>query len=58
MNAIGGRSAPSEIVYDMIQNRQKSVSFTVHISDGLSVVLVRAKSHKGYVTKSVRRSEA
>ena len=39
-------------------NRQKSVSFSGHISDGLSVVSVRAEPHKGYVTERVRSSAA
>ena len=38
------------------KNGQKSVSFSGHISDGLSVVLVRAKPHKGYVTESAELS--
>ena len=32
---------------------QKSVSFNGHISDGLSVLSVRSKPHKGYVTERV-----
>ena len=42
----------------MVQNRQKSVSFSGHISGGLSVVLERAEPHKGYVTEKVRSSAA
>ena len=46
-------------LYDQLyKNRQKSVSFSGHISDGLSVVSVRAEPHKGYVTESVRSSAA
>ena len=57
MRAIGGISSPCEIVYDQwYKNRQKSVSFSGHISDGLSVVSVRAEPHKGYVTESVELS--
>ena len=41
MKAIGGISDPCKILYDpWYKNRQKSVSFIGHISDGLSVVLV------------------
>ena len=35
-----------------------SVSFSGHISDGLSMVSVRAKPHKGYVNERVRSSAA
>ena len=57
MKAIGGISGPCKIVYDQwYKNRQKSVSFSGHISDGLSAVLVRAEPHKGYVTESVELS--
>ena len=43
-----GISGPCKIVYDWwYRNRQKSVSFSGHISDRLSVVLVRAGPHKG-----------
>ena len=38
------------------KNRQKFVSLSAHISDGLSVVLVRAEPHKGYVTESAELS--
>ena len=49
VKAIGGISCPCKIVYDQwYKNRQKSLSFSGHISYGLSVVLVRAKPHKGY----------
>ena len=45
------------IAYDQwYKNRQKSVSFSGHISDGLSVVSVRAEPHKGHVTESVELS--
>ena len=54
MKAIGGISGPCKIVYDQwYKNRQMSVSFSGHISDGLSVVSVRANPHKGYVTERV-----
>ena len=57
MQAIGGISG--KIVYDQwYKNGQKSVSFRGHISDGVSVVAVRAKPHKGYVTERVRSSAA
>ena len=50
MKAIGGISGPCKIVYyQWYKNRQKSVSFSGHISDGLSVVSARAEPHKGYV---------
>ena len=59
MKAIEGISGPCKIVYDQwYKNRQKAVSFSGHISDGLSVVSVRAESHKGYVTERVRSSAA
>ena len=59
VKAIGGISGPCKIAYDgWYKNRQKSVSFSGHISDGLSVVLVRAKPHKGYVTEKVQRLAA
>ena len=49
MKAIGGISGLCKIVYDQwYKNRQKSVSFSGHISDGLSVVSIRAEPHKGY----------
>ena len=54
----GGISGPCKIVYDQwYKNRQKSVSFSGHISDGLSVVSVR-EPHKGYVTERVQSSAA
>ena len=57
MKAIGGISGPCKIVYDQwYKNRQKSVSFSGHISDGLSVVSVRAKPHKEYVIESAQLS--
>ena len=57
MKAIGGISGPCKIVYDQwYKNRQKSVGFSGHISDGLPVVSVRAEPHKGYVTKSAELS--
>ena len=37
---------------------KKYVSFSVHISDGLFVVSVRAEPHKGYVTERVGSSAA
>ena len=59
VKAIGGISGPCKIVYDeWYKNRQKSVSFSGHISDGLSVVSVRAEPHKGYVTERLRSSVA
>ena len=59
VKAIGGINGPCKIVCDRCyKNRQKSVSFSGHISDGLSAVLVRAKPHKGYVTERVRSSAA
>ena len=59
VKAIGGISGPWKIVYDQwYKNRQKSASFSGHISDGLSVVSVRAEPHKGYVTERVRSSAA
>ena len=59
VKAIGGISGPCKIVYDQrYKNRQKSVSFSEHISDRLSVVLIRAEPHKGYVTERVRSSAA
>ena len=55
MKAIRGISSPCKIVYEgWYKNRQKSVSFSGYISDGLFVVLVRAEPHKGYVTERVR----
>ena len=57
MKAVGGINGPCKIVYDRwYKNRQKSVSFSGHISDGLSVVSVRAEPHKGYATERVRSS--
>ena len=54
MKAIAGISGPCKIVYDQwYKNREKSVSFSGHISDRLYVVMVRATPHKGYVTESV-----
>ena len=51
---LGGINGPCKIVYDWwYKNRQKSVSFSGRISDWLSVVLVRAKPHKRYVTERV-----
>ena len=48
VKAIGGISNHCKIVYDQwYKSRQKSVSFSGHISDGLSEVLVRAELHKG-----------
>ena len=60
MKAIGGISGPcKKIVYDQwYKNRQKSASFSGHISDGLSVVSVSAEPHKGYVTERVQSSAA
>ena len=43
---------------DGTKTGKKSVSFSGHISDGLSVVSVRAEPHKGYVTERVRSSAA
>ena len=55
MKGIGGISGPCKIVYDQwYKNRQKSLSFSGHTSDGLSGVLVRAEPHKGYVTERVQ----
>ena len=42
----------------MIGGTKTGKSFSRHISDGLSVVLVRAEPHKGYVTERVRSSAA
>ena len=54
---IGGISSHWKVVYDKwYKNRQKSESFSGHISDWLSVVLVRAEPHKGYV--SLRKCRA
>ena len=50
-----GISGPCKIV---VQNKQNYVSFSGQISDGLSMVLVRAESHKGYGTERVRSSAA
>ena len=59
VKAIGGISGPCKIVYDRwYKNRQKSVSFSGNVSDGLSVKLLRAEPHKGYVTERVRSSAA
>ena len=59
VKAIGGIRSPCKIVYDQwYKDRQKSVSFSGHISDGLSVVSVRAEPHKRYVTERVRSSAA
>ena len=59
VKAMRGISGPCKIVYNQwYKNRQKSVSFSGHISGRLSVVLVRAKPHKGYVTERVRSSAA
>ena len=58
MKAIGGISSPCKIVLDQwYKNRQKSVSFSGQISDGLSVVSVRVEPHKGYVTERVRGAQ-
>ena len=55
VKVIGGISGPCKIVYDRYYiNRQKSVSFSGHNSDALSVVLVKAEPHKGCVTERVR----
>ena len=55
----GGISDSCMIVYDQwYKNRHKSVSFSGHISDGLSMVSVGAEPHKGYVTERVRSSAA
>ena len=54
-----GICGPCKILYGgWYKNRQKSVSFSGNISDELSVVLVRAEPHKGYVTERVRSSAA
>ena len=46
VKAIGGTSGPCKIVHDpWYKTRQKSVSYSGHISDGLSMVLVRAEHH-------------
>ena len=59
MKGIGGISGPCKIMYDQwYKNRQKSISFSGHISDGLTVMSVRAEPHKGYVTERVRSSTA
>ena len=55
VKAIGRISGPCKINGT---KTGKSLSFSVHISDGLSVVLVRAKPHKGYATERVRSSAA
>ena len=48
VKAIGGISGPCKIVNDQwYKNRQNSISFTGHISDRLSMVLVKAEPHKG-----------
>ena len=55
MKAIGGINGPCKIVYDQwYKNRQKSVSFSGHISYGLSVVSVKVEPHRGYVTERVQ----
>ena len=38
------------------KNRQKSVGFSGHFSVGLSMVLVKAEPHKGYVTENAELS--
>ena len=54
MKAIGGICSPGNAVYDCwLENRQKSLSLGGHISDRLSLVLVRAEPHKGDVTEKV-----
>ena len=59
VKAIGGISGPCKIVHDQwYKNRQKYVSFSGHISDGLSMVSVRAEPQKGCVTERVRSSAA
>ena len=55
----GGICDPCKIVYDRwYKNRKNSISFTGHISDRLSVVLVRAEPHKGCITERVQSSAA
>ena len=55
MKAIRGLNGPCKIVYDRwYKNRQKSVSFSGHISDGLCMVSVKAESFKGNVAERVR----
>ena len=55
MKVIGGISGPCKIVYDLwYKNSQKSVSLRGHISDRLSVVLVRAEPHKGDILERAR----
>ena len=45
------------MLYDQwYKNRQKPVSFSGHISDRLSMVLVSAGQHNGYATERVRHS--
>ena len=57
VKAIEGISSPCKIKYDRWhKNRQKSLSFSGHNSERISVVLVRGKPHKGYVTESVELS--
>ena len=53
--AIRGMNSPCKTVCDRrYKNRQKSVSG--RILDILSMVLVRAKSHKGYISERVQSS--
>ena len=55
VKAIRGISGPCKIVLDQwYKTEKKFVSFSRHISDRISVVLVRAKPHKGYVTERVQ----
>ena len=59
VKVIGGISSPCKIVYDQWhKNKQKSVSYSGHISDGLSEVSVRAVPHKGYESEKVQSSAA
>ena len=59
VKVIRGINGPCKIVYDRwYKNGQKSVSFSGHISNRLSVVLVRAKPHKGYATEKLWSSTA
>ena len=55
-----GINGPCKIVckIDGTKTGKKSGSFSGRISDGLSVVLVRAEPHKGCITERVQSSAA
>ena len=59
MKSIGGIHGLCKIVYDRwYKKRQNTVSFSGYISNRLSVVMVRAEPHNGYVTERMQASVA